>query len=112
MSQEIYDYANKIERALRALPEYKKVESAKDAIKGDSDANSLFDDFIQMQEKIQSMMQSGQMPSPEEQTAIQELSQKIEANNLLKAYFDAQQALSVYVTDLERIIFTPLKDLL
>lgn len=32
MSQEIYDYANKIERALRALPEYKKVESAKDEI--------------------------------------------------------------------------------
>lgn len=112
MSQEIYDYANKIERALRALPEYKKVESAKDEIKADEQANQLFDDFVGMQEKIQNMMQTGQMPSPEEQAEIQGLSQKIEANNLLKAYFDAQQALSVYVTDLERIIFTPLKDLL
>lgn len=112
MSQEIYDYANKIERALRALPEYKKVESAKDEIKADEQANQLFDEFVGMQEKIQNMMQTGQMPSPEEQAEIQGLSQKIEANNLLKAYFDAQQALSVYVTDLERIIFTPLKDLL
>lgn len=112
MSQEIYDYANKIERALRALPEFKKVESAKDEIKADEQANQLFDEFVGMQEKIQNMMQTGQMPSPEEQAEIQGLSQKIEANNLLKAYFDAQQALSVYVTDLERIIFTPLKDLL
>lgn len=51
------------------------------------------------------------MPSQEEQTAIQELGQKIEGNLVIKAYFDAQQKLSVYVSDIERIVFGPLNDL-
>ncbi|MGT2887462.1 YlbF/YmcA family competence regulator [Streptococcus didelphis] len=112
MSQEIYDYANKIERAMRALPEYKTVESSKEAIKNNEEANGLFNEFVEMQEKIQGMMQTGQMPSTEEQEAIESLSKKIEANHLLKAYFDAQQALSVYVSDIERIVFAPLKNLI
>lgn len=112
MSQEIYDYANQLERAIRNLSEYKKVEEAKVAIKEDDQANQLFEQFVAMQEKLQAMMQSGQMPSAEEQTEIQELSQKIEGNSHLKAYFDAQQALSIYVSDIERIVFSPLKDLI
>lgn len=112
MSQEIYDYANKLERAIRALPEYQNVLKAKDDIKANDDAKQLFDEFVAMQEKLQMIMQSGKMPTQEEQTEIQELSQKIEANEMLKAYFDAQQALSIYVSDMERIIFTSLKDLL
>ncbi len=112
MSQEIYDYANQLERAVRTLPEYKNVEASKETINNDSEAKTLFDEFVAMQEKLQNMMQTGQMPTAEEQTEIQSLSEKIESNDLLKNYFDAQQALSVYVTDIERIIFSPLKDLL
>ncbi|HEK9605897.1 TPA: YlbF family regulator, partial [Streptococcus equi subsp. equi] len=52
-----------------------------------------------------------QLPTETEQADIQALSQKIEANDLLKGYFNAQQALSVYVNDIERIVFAPLKDL-
>nr|WP_282917417.1 YlbF/YmcA family competence regulator [Streptococcus canis] len=111
MSQEIYDYANQLERAVRALPEYQKVLEVKEAIKVDAVASQLFDEFVAMQEKIQGMMQSGQMPTAEEQSSIQELSQKIEDNAQLKAYFEAQQALSVYMSDIERIVFAPLKDL-
>ncbi|MGT2934905.1 YlbF/YmcA family competence regulator [Streptococcus castoreus] len=111
MSQEIYDNANKLERALRALPEYQKVLEVKEAIKIDPTASQLFDEFIAMQEKIQGMMQTGQMPTAEEQSTIQDLSQKMEANDQLKTYFEAQQALSIYVSDIERIVFAPLKDL-
>ncbi|PZO96251.1 YlbF/YmcA family competence regulator [Streptococcus halichoeri] len=111
MSQEIYDHANHLERALRSLPEFKQVEAAKEAIAQNAEADALFSDFVAMQEKIQGLMQSGQTPSADEQAEIQELSQKIEGNTLLKAYFDAQQHLSVYITDIERIVFAPLKDL-
>lgn len=111
MSQEIYDDANRLERAIRALPEYQKVLEVKETIQADASASQLFDEFVAMQEKIQEMMQSGQMPMAEEQTSIQELSQKIEANDHLKSYFEAQQALSVYMSDIERIVFAPLKDL-
>ena len=47
----------------------------------------------------------------EEQAAVQELAQKVEANALLKEYLAAQQGLSVYLNDIERIIFKPLQEL-
>ena len=37
--------------------------------------------------------------------------QKVEANALLKEYLAAQQGLSVYLNDIERIIFKPLQEL-
>ena len=42
---------------------------------------------------------------------MQELGAKIEGNPVLKDYLDAQQALSVYVADIEKIVFGPLQDL-
>lgn len=51
MSQEIYDYANQLERAVRALPEYQKVLEVKEAIQADASASELFDEFVAMQEK-------------------------------------------------------------
>ena len=51
------------------------------------------------------------MPSQDEQKKMQELGQKIEANPILKAYIEAQQALSVYLSDIEKIVFGPLAEL-
>lgn len=111
MSQNIYDLANELERTLRALPEYQAVETAKASIAEDADASALWTEFVSMQEKMQGLMQTGQMPSQEDQASMMALGEKIEANAVLKAYFDAQQQLSVYVTDMEKIIFAPLQDL-
>lgn len=36
MSQEIYDDANRLERAIRALPEYQKVLEVKETIQADA----------------------------------------------------------------------------
>ena len=63
------------------------------------------------QEDFYAKMQAGTMPTAEEQAAVQELGQKVEANALLKEYLTAQQSLSVYLNDIERIIFKPLQEL-
>ena len=63
------------------------------------------------QEDFYAKMQAGTMPTAEEQAAVQELGQKVEANALLKEYLAAQQGLSVYLNDIERIIFKPLQEL-
>ncbi|MGF0111357.1 YlbF/YmcA family competence regulator [Streptococcus sp. SGI.013] len=111
MSTNVYDLANELERAIRLLPEYKAVEEAKQQIEADSAAQSLWSDFVAMQEKMQGLMQTGQMPSQEDQTAMMELGQKIEANSILKNYFDQQQRLSIYIADIEKIVFAPLQEL-
>jgi len=102
----IYDLANELERGIRALPEYKTLVEKKEAIAADAEASAP--DF---QEDFYAKMQAGTMPTAEEQAAVQELGQKVEANALLKEYLAAQQGLSVYLNDIERIIFKPLQEL-
>lgn len=107
----IYDLANELERGIRGLDEYKAVQAAKAKIETDETAKNLWQEFVATQEKMQALMQSGQAPSQEEQTAIMDLGQKIEENPILKNYFDQQQRLSVYIADIEKIIFAPLQEL-
>ncbi|WP_162011414.1 YlbF/YmcA family competence regulator [Streptococcus sp. S784/96/1] len=109
--ENIYDLANNLERAIRALPEYQAVKTAKEAVDADAAAKGLWEEFLVAQNKIQALIQSGQMPSPEDQAEMTALGDKIEKNSIVKAYFTNQQALGVYVADLERIIFKPLQEL-
>ena len=107
----VYDLANELERGIRALPEYKKAEESRAAIEADPVAKDLFKEFTDFQQGLYAKIQSGQMPTDDEQTKMQELGAKIEGNPVLKDYLDAQQALSVYVADIEKIVFGPLQDL-
>ena len=72
---------------------------------------ALFKEITDFLEDFYAKMQAGTMPTAEEQAAVQELGQKVEANALLKEYLTAQQSLSVYLNDIERIIFKPLQEL-
>ena len=101
----IYDLANELERGIRALPEYKNLVEKKEAIATDAEASALFKEFTDFQEDFYAKMQAGTMPTAEEQAAVQV------ANALLKEYLTAQQSLSVYLNDIERIIFKPLQEL-
>lgn len=111
MTTTIYDLAHQLERSIRALPEYQAVLAAKAKITEDKTVNPLFEEFMTAQTQLQEQLQLGQLPSQEEQEALQELGQRIEATPLLKDYFEQQQRLYVYIADLEKIIFSPLKEL-
>ena len=42
---------------------------------------------------------------------MQSFGDKIQGNELLSAFFNKQQQLSVYLSDIERIIFEPIQEL-
>ena len=108
----IYDSANELSRGLRELPEYKAVKEAKDAIQADAEANKIFEDYIAFQQEIQMMAQTGQMPDASFQEKMQSFSKQIQENALLSDFFAKQQQLSIYLSDIEKIIFEPVSDLL
>lgn len=112
MSNNIYDIANELERAIRNLPEYKAVEAAKVSVDNDLEAKNILEDYASFQKSIQSKLQTGEVPTEDDQTRLMDLNKKIQAHSLLSEYFNKQQQLSVYIADLERIIFKPLNDLL
>ncbi|CQR25063.1 putative transcriptional regulator [Streptococcus varani] len=112
MTHNIYDLANELDRAIRLLPEYKAVEAVKVSLNSDTDAKAILDDYLGFQTELQGLMQTGQMPSADMQKRMEEIHQKVQANPLVSDYFAKQQHLSIYMSDLEKIIFRPLQDLM
>ncbi|HEL1618258.1 TPA: YlbF/YmcA family competence regulator [Streptococcus suis] len=112
MSTNIYDIANELERAIRNLPEYKAVEVVKVSVEGNPEAKEILNSYISFQKDIQNKIQSGEIPSEDDQKTMLDFNKKVQGNPLLVEYFSKQQQLATYVADLERIIFQPLNELL
>ncbi|HFH9839188.1 TPA: YlbF/YmcA family competence regulator [Streptococcus suis] len=112
MSTNIYDIANELERAIRKLPEYKAVEVVKVSVEGNPEAKEILNSYISFQKDIQNKIQSGEIPTEEDQKTMLDFNKKVQGNPLLVEYFSKQQQLATYVADLERIIFQPLNELL
>ncbi|KXT83931.1 YlbF/YmcA family competence regulator [Streptococcus panodentis] len=108
----IYDLANELSRSLRDLPEYQAVVDSKKEVDADSEAKAIFDDYLAFQHELQQLAQSGQVPSKEVQDKLTSFGQKIQDNALLSEFFNKQQQLSIYLSDIERIIFDPVQELL
>lgn len=107
----IYDLANELSRTLRDLPEYKAVVASKQAIKADPEAKTLFDEYLAFQKQLQGLMQSGQVPTEAVQQEMKDYMDKIQSSPLVTEFFTKQQQLSIYLGDLEKIIFEPIDDL-
>ena len=56
-------------------------------------------------------MQSGQLPTEAVQQEMKGLYGKIQASPIVNEFFTKQQQLSIYLADLEKIIFEPIQDL-
>ncbi len=112
MTTNIYDIANQLERAIRNLPEYKAVEAVKVSVEANAEAKSTLDAYISFQKGIQEKLQAGEIPTEADQKKMVDFNKKVQTNPLLTEYFTKQQQLGTYVTDLERIIFKPLNELL
>ena len=108
----IYDSANALSRGLRELPEYKAVKEARDAIQADEQTSKIFADYLAFQQEIQVMAQTGQMPDASFQEKMQTFSNLIQGNVLLSDFFAKQQQLSIYLSDIEKIVFEPVSELL
>ena len=92
----IYDSANELSRGLRELPEYKAVKAAKDAIQADAEASKIFTDYVAFQEEIQKLVQTGQIPDASFQEKMESFGKQ----------------LSIYLSDIEKIVFEPVSELL
>ena len=58
------------------------------------------------------MAQTGQMPDASFQERMQSFSKQIQENALLSDFFTKQQQLSIYLSDIEKIVFEPVSELL
>lgn len=107
----IYDTANKLEQELRETEAYSDLKSAFSTVKADSEASEVFQQFQEVQMKLQQKQMSGEEISEEEISEAQEMALKSGENDLIKELMEAEQKLSTLIDDLNRIIMKPVQDI-
>lgn len=111
MSQNLYDIANELERALRQSEPFLKLKKAMEAIEANEETKKQFEEFKAMTMKFQQMQLSGQQPSEEEIKEAQDIAQKAQEIDAIKELMIAEQGTSILIDDLNRIITKPLFEL-
>lgn len=107
----IYDSANQIEREIRELAEFKALEAAYATVKENEEEYKLFKQFQAFQQGLQEKQMRGEEFSEEDAAQAQSLATEVQEAETINAMMEKEQAFSMIVNDLNRIIMTPIRDL-
>lgn len=111
MTVNIYDSANQIEREIRQLPEFEELKAAYEAIKADEEDFALFSEFQNLQRQLQEKQFQGEDFTEEEIQQAQELAEKVQESERINTLMAKEQAFSMIINDLNRIIMQPIQEL-
>ncbi|WP_407856028.1 YlbF family regulator [Enterococcus sp. 22-H-5-01] len=107
----IYDTANGLEREIRELPEFKSLEEAFAQLKANETAYAAFKDFQAFQQGLQEKQMRGEDFSDADAEQAQALAEKVQQEELINELMMKEQAFSVIINDLNRVIMTPIREL-
>ncbi|MDR2834550.1 MAG: YlbF family regulator [Streptococcaceae bacterium] len=107
----IYDTANQLEREIRQLPEYSAVQEAFTNVQNNEEAKGIYSAYTAVQNEMHQKMMSGAMPTPEDQAKLQEVGQKVEANEIIRELLTAEQKFSGLVQEINTIIMKPIQEI-
>ena len=107
----IYDSANGLEREIRELPEFKSLEAAFEELKKNETAYAAFKDFQVFQQGLQEKQMRGEEFTDEDAEKAQSIATKVQETAVINELMQKEQAFSLVVNDLNRIIMTPVRDM-
>lgn len=89
----VLNKAKDLAEALAECPEILALRDAEIAMGRDPEAQAIIAEFQEKQHEFQEAMSSGKELSPAQEAARDEIEDKMENNELIRDYFDAQQKL-------------------
>ncbi|OSP22524.1 YlbF/YmcA family competence regulator [Staphylococcus agnetis] len=111
MAVNLYDYANKLEQALRESDEYKAIKDAYAKVNADENSKKLFDEFRETQLSFQQKQMQGEKISEEDLQKAQEQAQQIEQDQNISELMNAEQKMSQVFQEINQIIVKPLDEI-
>lgn len=107
----IYDTANQLDREIREMDAFKALSTSFANLKADESAYAIFKEFQEFQMGIQQKMSAGEEMTDADAEQAQALAEKIQKEPLIADLMQTEQAFSLVINDLNRIIMTPLREL-
>ncbi|AJC95854.1 YlbF/YmcA family competence regulator [Staphylococcus hyicus] len=111
MAVNLYDYANKLEQALRESDEYNAIKDAYAKVNADENSKKLFDEFRETQLSFQQKQMQGEEISEEDLQKAQEQAQQIEQDQNISELMNAEQKMSQVFQEINQIIVKPLDEI-
>ncbi|NJH98805.1 YlbF/YmcA family competence regulator [Staphylococcus agnetis] len=111
MAVNLYDYANKLEQALRESDEYKAIKDAYAKVNADENSKKLFGEFRETQLSFQQKQMQGEEISEEDLQKAQEQAQQIEQDQNISELMNAEQKMSQVFQEINQIIVKPLDEI-
>lgn len=107
----IYDTANQMEQDLRKTSQYQELQTAYEALKADETAFKCFNEIHSLKEELQKKQMSGQKPTEDDFKKLQDLGKEADGYGTLQTLMQKEQALSMMMDELSKIIFRPIQEL-
>src|SRR5512141_601314 len=85
------DKARELGRVIGQSPEYQAVKRSSDALNGDRDAVTIFQQMEKIRMDAQQMIQRGEQPTPEVEQQLDELLSKVQTNSVYQRAISAQE---------------------
>lgn len=101
--------AEALGKALVESEEFSEMKNAEMKIEENEEAKSLLDDFEAEQKKLQMMQQNGQQITPDQQKNLQSIQTKMQSNEQIKEYMEAQQKFNKVMNSVNQTITTQLQ---
>ncbi|ARJ50105.1 YlbF/YmcA family competence regulator [Staphylococcus lutrae] len=111
MAVNLYDYANKLEQALRESDEYQAIKTAYAKVEADENSKKLFDTFRETQMNFQQKQMQGEEISEDDLKKAQEQAQQIEKDSNISELMNAEQRMSQVFQEINQIIVKPLDEI-
>ncbi|MDO5457202.1 MAG: YlbF family regulator [Atopococcus tabaci] len=107
----IYDTANQLAKEVTETKEFKDLKEALDQAKADEASNKIYTEFQETQLTIQQQQAAGQEVEQEKIKRLQELSEEMQDDDLLKEVLKNEQEMNMLLNDVNRVVVSPLTKL-
>lgn len=111
MAANLYDYAHELEKALRNSAEFGMLKDMYQKVNEDESAKNMFNQFREIQMKLQEKQLTNQEITEEEVLKAQQSAALVQQNEKIGKLMEAEQRLSMTINELNKIIMKPLEEL-
>ncbi|MEC1715078.1 YlbF/YmcA family competence regulator [Schinkia azotoformans] len=107
----VYDVAYTLEKAIRDSDDFKRLKQLYDIVNNDASSKRLFDSFRETQFELQQKQMMGEDISEEDIQKAQQQFTLIGQHEGIAQLMQAEERMSMIISDLTRVIMKPLEEL-
>lgn len=111
MSNRPYEVAHELEKAVRESEQFEELQAIYQELYNDETSKKMFENFRDIQLNLQQKQMSGQPISDDEIQYAQKLVQLVQQNDKISRLMEAEQKMSLFINELNKIIMKPLEEL-